>query len=67
MPDSRRRGRPALDATTTTPSVRVCLTVTAKEFDAFYQRARQEQTSIPEAIRRSLAGNKNLKNRHTGG
>jgi len=65
MCDPRRRGRPALDAST--PSVRVCLTVTAKQYDQFYQRARDERTSVPEAIRRSLAANKNLKNRHATG
>jgi hypothetical protein len=52
MPDSRKRGRPPLDATQ--PAVRLEVLVTARDYDRAYLRARTQDVSIPELVRRGL-------------
>jgi len=47
-----RRGRPPLDRTD--PSVRVCVTVPSRRYDALDRDAGAARVSIPELIRRSL-------------
>jgi hypothetical protein len=49
----RRLGRPPLDATD--PSVRVGLSLPAKQFDALCAEAQRAAVSVPEMIRRLLA------------
>ena len=48
----RRTGRPPLDPDD--PSVEMCVTLPAKQYDALYARARAERVSIPEMMRRIL-------------
>jgi hypothetical protein len=49
---SRRPGRPPLSRDD--PSVDVHVTLSAADYDAAYQRARDRRESLPELIRRSL-------------
>jgi hypothetical protein len=49
----RPLGRPPLDATD--PSVRVGLSLPAKQFDALCAEAQRAAVSVPEMIRRLLA------------
>lgn len=51
----KRRGRPPLDDAG--KSVQVGLTLPAKEFDELCARARRQDLSIPEVIRRLIYGN----------
>lgn len=48
----RAPGRPPLDDDDA--SVPVCLTLTAKQYDALYRRAQCDRVSVPEQIRREL-------------
>ena len=48
-----RPGRPALDKDD--PSVIVSVRMPSRQFDAYCQRARREEVSVPEIIRRDLA------------
>jgi hypothetical protein len=50
----RKRGRPALDATATDPSVRINLTVPVRMYDALWKRAYVADLSVPEVIRRAV-------------
>ena len=61
-PDRRRRGRPSIDGTDD-PVVQVGVTLRKAYFDALCRQAKREGVSVPELIRRGLAGNKNPKNR----
>ena len=46
------RGRPRLDPAT--PSVRVHLTLSARQYDQLYAVARDGERSVPDVIRRTL-------------
>jgi len=48
----KRPGRPRLDDDD--DSVPVHLTLTARQYDAVYERARRERVSVPEIIRRDV-------------
>lgn len=54
MPDppSKRRGRPPVDPDAT--PTRVQVTLSAKMYDALFQRAQAKEITVPEAIRRSI-------------
>jgi len=49
---STRRGRPPLDPAD--PTVKVCLTLKSRQYDAVYKRATRAHVSVPEVIRRAL-------------
>jgi hypothetical protein len=57
----KRRGRPPLDGDTA--SVKVTISLPAKQFDDFCKHASNQQVSVPEVIRQALRPNKTLKNR----
>jgi hypothetical protein len=48
----RRPGRPPLSPDE--GSVKICLTVPTRKYDALDAQAREERVSIPELVRRSL-------------
>ncbi len=52
MEHRRRPGRPALDPDHASASIN--LTVSAKDYDAAYQRASRQRESVPELVRRAL-------------
>jgi len=52
---SHRTGRPPLDPGD--PSVRVCLSIPSKRYDALYRTAAVGRVSVPELIRRTLNHN----------
>jgi hypothetical protein len=52
-PRKKKVGRPPLDAED--PSVKVCVTLPGRRYDALYQRAAQARMGVPELIRRVLA------------
>jgi len=60
MSDPKRRGRPALDAAT--PSARICVTLTAKAFDAMQQQARRSRISLSALVRRKITEQSDFKN-----
>ena len=47
-----RIGRPPLDPDS--PSVRVSLSVPARQYDELYAKAQRERVSVPELMRRSF-------------
>jgi len=47
-----RSGRPPLDDEE--PSVQVCVSVPASQYDHLFERARTDRVSVPEVIRRQL-------------
>lgn len=55
---SRRLGRPPLDPDD--PSVRVCVTIPGKRYDALYKAA-AGRVSVPELIRRAITDKKYTK------
>lgn len=59
MTAKRRPGRPSVDAED--DSVRVGVTLAAKQFDVLCRAALREDISVAEVIRRELAANKNPK------
>jgi hypothetical protein len=56
---ARRPGRPSVDPAAA--SVHVGVTLTAAQYGELCQKARRDDISVPEVIRRELALNKNLK------
>jgi hypothetical protein len=50
----RPPGRPPLDATSTSPSADIHLTVSPRDFDSLEQLARQRRQSVQDLIRRSV-------------
>jgi hypothetical protein len=55
----RRPGRPSVDGED--QSVYVGVTLTSAQYDDLCTQALREEVSVPEVIRRELAGNKKLK------
>jgi len=51
---SRRPGRPPLDPSDS--SVKVTISLPTKQFDSYCTAARRHDVSLPEIIRRALAG-----------
>jgi hypothetical protein len=49
----RRTGRPPLDVSD--PSVRVCVSIPAKRYDALVKQAAGGRVSVPELFRRAIA------------
>jgi hypothetical protein len=59
---TKRTGRPPLDPDD--PTVKVTISLPTKQFDRLCTAARQHDLSLPEVIRRALAGRtKTLKTR----
>jgi CxxC motif-containing protein (DUF1111 family) len=52
-PPSKKRGRPPLDVTDAT-SVHVHLRLPSKQYDALCQRAKRDDLTLPELLRRVL-------------
>jgi hypothetical protein len=50
----KKPGRKPLDATDPTPSVTVCFRLPGRQYDALYQRAQQQRTTVGDVVRRSL-------------
>jgi len=48
-----RNGRPPLDPAD--PSVRVCVSIPTKRYDALYKQAAGSRVSVPELFRRAIA------------
>lgn len=59
----RPPGRPPLDEND--PSVRVGVSLPAKQFDELCKRAIREDASVPEIIRRLLYGNTDTEKKST--
>jgi hypothetical protein len=53
MSDRRKPGRPCLDPSS--PSTKICLRVSGKDYDAIYARARAERMTVPEFVRAQIA------------
>jgi len=51
--NKRRNGRPPLDPGD--PSVRVCVSIPAKRYDALYRQATGGRVTVPELFRRAIA------------
>ena len=49
----KRPGRPALDPSD--PSVRVCVRIPSKQYDALYKTAGAGRVSVPELFRQSVS------------
>jgi hypothetical protein len=54
MGERHRVGRPKLDPNDPSPSVGVSIRLSARQYDALYERARLERRSVPEVIRAAL-------------
>jgi hypothetical protein len=55
---TKRTGRPPLDPDD--PSVKVTISLPAKQFDRYCAAARRQDLSLPEVLRRALYGHREI-------